>query len=166
VLDLGTGSGCLLLSFLHERPNAQGIGVDISHQALGWAAQNAEDLGLSARAALLHSSWTDEVSDCSDVVFVNPPYVAAEDMATLQPELSYEPMVALAAGPDGFEAYRRIAPALGSVLKPGARIFVEMGAGQAERGLVLFAATGFRAVRTVADLSGISRCLVLERASG
>ena len=166
VLDLGTGSGCLLLSFLHERPNAQGIGVDISRQALSWAARNASDLGLSPRAAFLLSSWMDDVSDRFDAIFINPPYVALDDLAKLEPELSYEPVAALSGGHDGFDAYRQIAPQLAPALKPGGRLFVEIGAGQGERVAAVLGATGFRIVRFVPDLAGIPRCLVLERTGG
>ena len=117
VLDLGTGTGCLVLSFLHERPQANGIAVDRSQLALSFAERNAYDLGLWQRVALMHGNWTDGLSDIFDVIFVNPPYVAIGDMASLQPELAYEPVEALAGGTDGFDAYRQLAPILTGRLK-------------------------------------------------
>jgi release factor glutamine methyltransferase len=163
VLDLGTGSGCLLLSFLHERPQANGIGVDLSKTALSFAERNAYDLGLWQRIALVHGNWTDEVSDVFDVIFVNPPYVSLGEINSLDPEISYEPVAALAGGSDGFEAYRQLAPILGSRLKKDGRVFLEIGAGQLERIKDVFAASGLSTVRSIPDLAGIPRCLVLER---
>lgn len=163
VLDLGTGSGCLLLSFLHERPQAQGIGVDLSREALSFAAQNAYDLGLWQRIALVQGSWTDDVTDTFDVILANPPYVAVGDIADLEPEICYEPVTALSGGPDGYNAHRQLAPVLAPRLKEGGRAFLEIGAGQADRLRAVYAASGLNTVRSVCDLSGITRCLVLER---
>ena len=163
VLDLGTGSGCLLLSFLHERPRANGIGVDQSRLALSFAERNAYDLGLWQRLALVNGNWTDEVSDIFDVIFVNPPYVALRDITSLGPELAYEPVEALSGGSDGFEAYKQLAPILGGRLKVGGRAFLEIGAGQADRVRDVFAASGLSTVSLVPDLAGIPRCLVVEQ---
>jgi release factor glutamine methyltransferase len=163
VLDLGVGSGCLLLSFLHERPQANGIGVDASREALSFAGENTYELGLSQRVALQHGSWTDEVSDVFDVIFSNPPYIAVGEIAGLEPEICYEPIAALSGGSDGFDAYRQLAPILGPRLKPGGRIFLEIGIGQAERISAVFAAAGLATVHLANDLAGIPRCLVLER---
>ena len=163
ILDLGTGSGCLLLSFLHERPQANGIGVDLSKTALSFAERNAYDLGLWQRIALVHGNWTDEVSDVFDVIFVNPPYVSLGEINSLDPEISYEPVAALAGGSDGFEAYRQLAPILGGRLKKNGHVFLEIGAGQLERIKDVFAASGLSTVRSIPDLAGIPRCLVLER---
>ncbi len=163
VLDLGTGSGCLLLSFLHERPQANGIGVDLSQEALAFAERNAYDLGLWQRVAMINGSWTEKISDVFDAIFVNPPYVALGDLTSLAPEIVYEPVTALAGGSDGFEAYRQLAPILGVRLKKGGRAFLEIGAGQADRIKDVFAASGLSTLYSVADLAGILRCLVLER---
>jgi len=163
VLDLGTGSGCLLLSFLHERPQANGIGVDLSKTALSFAERNAYDLGLWQRIALVQGNWTDEVSDVFDVIFVNPPYVSLGEITSLDPEIAYEPVSALAGGSDGFEAYRQLAPILSVRLKEEGRVFLEIGAGQSERIKDVFAASGLSTVRSIPDLAGIPRCLVLER---
>ena len=163
VLDLGTGSGCLLLSFLHERPQANGIGVDASRDALSYAVRNAYDLGLWERTAWENGNWTDNITDIFDVIFVNPPYIALGEIASLAPEISYEPVTALSGGSDGFDVYRQLAPSLGRRLKPEGRVFLEIGAGQADRIRAVFAASGLSTVQSISDLAGIPRCLVLER---
>lgn len=163
VLDLGTGSGCLLLSFLHERPQANGIGVDLSRDALSFAVRNAYDLGLWQRVELVNGNWTDDVTDIFDVIFANPPYVALGDITSLEPEIAYEPVAALSGGSDGFDVYRKLAPILGRRLKAEGRVFLEIGAGQSDRIKAVFAASGLSTVCSVPDLAGIPRCLVLER---
>ena len=163
VLDLGTGSGCLLLSFLHERPQANGIGVDVSRDALSFAVRNAYDLGLWERTAWVNGNWTDDITDIFDVIFVNPPYIALGEIASLAPEISYEPVAALSGGSDGFDVYRQLAPMLGRRLKAEGRVYLEIGAGQSDRIMAVFAASGLSTVSSVADLAGIPRCLVLER---
>lgn len=163
VLDLGTGSGCLLLSFLHERPQANGIGVDAFRDALSFAIRNAYDLGLWERSAWVNGNWTDNITDIFDVVFVNPPYIALGEIASLAPEISYEPVAALSGGSDGFDMYRQLAPILGRRLKAEGRVFMEIGAGQSDRIRAVFAASGLSTVHAIADLAGIPRCLVLER---
>lgn len=162
VLDLGTGSGCLLLSFLHERPQANGIGVDLSREALAYASHNAYELGLWERVSLVNGHWTDDVTDVFDLIFVNPPYVAVGEIARLDPELCYEPVSALSGGSDGFDAYRQLAPVLVPRLKAGGKVFVEIGAGQAKRIRAVFAASGLSTLAQIDDLAGIPRCLVLE----
>jgi release factor glutamine methyltransferase len=163
VLDLGTGSGCLLLSFLSERPGAQGIGVDISNDALAYAAHNARHLGLSIRAGFRHGRWAADLSERFDVVFINPPYIVHDDIAKLEPEVAhYEPTGALSGGADGLAAYREVARSLQQAVRPGGRAFVEIGQGQADAVREIFANAGLTTVRTAADLAGIPRCLVLE----
>lgn len=163
VLDLGTGSGCLLLSFLHERPQANGIGVDLSQEALAYANHNAYELGLWQRIALVNGNWTDNVTDIFDVIFVNPPYIAIGDIIGLAPEICYEPVSALSGGSDGFDAYRQLAPILAPRLKQDGKVFVEVGAGQSGRIKSVFAASGLSTIAQITDLAGIPRCLILER---
>jgi release factor glutamine methyltransferase len=162
VLDLGTGSGCLLLAFLSERPQAQGLGVDISDQAHEIAAENAGRLGLTARANFVRGNWLTALSGAFDVVFANPPYIAEQDLAQLDPEVArYEPKAALDGGPDGLDAYRAIATDLAAHLRPGGQGFLEVGRGQAAEVQGLFAKNGLVANGTVFDLAGILRCLVV-----
>jgi release factor glutamine methyltransferase len=161
VLDLGAGSGCLLLSFLSERPQAQGLGVDISDEALTIAAENARRLGLDDRVQFLRGNWLDAVAGSFDVIFANPPYVAEPELSQLEPELAHEPKLALDGGPDGLDAYREIAARLANHLRPGGQAFFEVGCGQVGEVEDLLAKKGLVLDGTVFDLSGIVRCLVV-----
>ena len=162
VLDLGTGTGCLLLAFLSERPSATGYGVDKAEAAVKAASANAAALGLASRAQILRGDWNDAPGDKFDVVFSNPPYIRASDFAALAPEVAlHEPKEALLAGDDGLEAYRSLMPAIAARLKPGGLAFVELGQGQAEAAIAIAGASGLSHAGTATDLAGISRCLVL-----
>jgi release factor glutamine methyltransferase len=129
MLDLGVGSGTMLLAILAERPAAKGLGVDISEEALAVARENAANLDLDGRLALMRGDWTTGMGDASfDVVVSNPPYIPTADIETLQPEVrDHEPRLALDGGPDGLDAYRALAPEILRVLKPGGRFCVGMG---------------------------------------
>lgn len=163
VLDLGTGSGCLLLAFLSERPKAKGVGADISEEALRLAARNARDLSLDGRASFVQSHWTSAISGTFDVVFANPPYVPTGEFAGLAPEVAqFEPRLALDGGADGLRAYREIAAVLQQSMKPGALLFVEAGYGQAAEIAGIFAAAKFQHHDTVGDLAGVPRCVVMR----
>lgn len=161
ILDLGTGSGCLLLAVLHERADARGLGVDISADALAVAQRNAVDLGLVPRAEFLQADWTAGVAGLFDLVISNPPYIASADIAALDRDVrDHDPRRALDGGADGFDAYRALALALPPVLKPGGHAVIELGVGQAAAVAALFEAAGFATTRTVADLAGVPRVLV------
>ena len=162
VLDLGTGSGCLLLAFLSERPNAEGVGIDRSELALGFARRNAERLGLAERARFLRGNWGESLNARFDLIFVNPPYVKSSDIPTLAPEVAlHEPATALDGGTDGLDAYRRIAPVLRQVLSPSGRAFVEIGEGQVEAVAAIVTNATLVIDGTVSDLARILRCLVV-----
>jgi release factor glutamine methyltransferase len=159
ILDLGVGSGAILLSILAERPNARGLGVDISEEALAVARENAANLGLEAQVALLRGDWTDGLSDQSfDVVVANPPYIASHELSSLDPEVrDHEPRLALDGGEDGLDAYRRLAPEILRVLKPDGVFAVEIGWNQSEAVEALFRAAGALDVRTRKDLANRDR---------
>jgi len=144
VLDLGVGSGAIVLAILAERPLAKGLGVDVSEDALAVARDNAAQLGLANRVALLRGDWTFGLADeAFDLVVANPPYIPTADIATLDPEVrDFEPRLALDGGPDGLDAYRALAPEVLRVLKPGGLFAVEIGIGQAADVTALFAAAG------------------------
>ena len=162
VLDLGTGSGCLLLTFLAERPNAKGLGIDASETALAWASRNAKNLALSDRARFQLGDWGRSVAERFDVVFVNPPYVTTCDIQTLAPEVAvHEPASALDGGADGLDSYRRIAPELSGLLSSIGRAFVEIGEGQANPVTAIFQDSGLAVEGTAADLARIYRCLTV-----
>ena len=163
VLDLGTGTGCLLLAALSEFPAAFGVGVDRVPEAAALAAGNAAALGLAGRAAFLAGDWAAALVGTFDLILSNPPYIATGDLAGLMPEVvGHEPLSALDGGTDGGDAYRRIVADLGRLLADGGVAIVELGAGQAEAVSALAGAVGFRTeLRT--DLGGIPRALLLRR---
>ena len=127
VLDLGTGSGCLLIAALSLYPNAIGTGVDGSPNALAWARRNLIRHGFEHRATLVEGDWT-VATGAFDLVFCNPPYVTTADIGGLAPELAWEPRRALEGGADGLEAYRGLGPVLTRLLASAGRAFVEIGA--------------------------------------
>ena len=159
VLDIGVGSGAILLSILAERPAATGLGVDVSHEALAVARENAANLDLDRRATFLRTSWADGLQDGAfDLVVSNPPYIATDVIETLEPEVrEHEPRLALDGGPDGLDAYRSLAPEVLRVLKPGGAFLVEIGYDQAEAVTALFAAAGADGLRVVRDLGDRDR---------
>ena len=159
ILDLGVGSGAILLALLAERPAAKGLGVDVSEDALAVARDNAASLGLAARCALLRSDWTAGLAPGSfDLVVSNPPYIATDVLETLDPEVKdYEPRLALEGGADGLDHYRRLAPEILNVLKPGGRFVVEIGYDQREAVEALFTEAGADEVRTIRDLGDQDR---------
>jgi release factor glutamine methyltransferase len=159
VLDLGVGSGAVLLAILAERPAARGLGVDVSEEALAVARENAANLGLAGRAALLRGDWAFGLAPESfDLVVSNPPYIPTAEIATLAPEVrDHEPHLALDGGADGLEAYRRLAPEILSVLRPGGLFAVEIGLGQGPAVEALFAKAGAVELRHVQDLTARDR---------
>jgi release factor glutamine methyltransferase len=164
VLDLGTGSGCLLLALLSERPKARGLGVDVSAAALKVAETNAANLGLKARAEFRQSDWGEGVEGRFDLVLANPPYVADGEFAALEPEVTrFEPRLALSGGPDGLTGYRALAPQIGPKLKPGGRAFIEIGAAQAGAVSALFEDHGLAVVSIHTDLSGRPRVIETQQ---
>ena len=159
VLDLGVGSGAIVLSILAERPAARGLGVDVSEEALAVARENAANLGLAGRLALLRGDWTEGLAEASfDLVVSNPPYIASHVIETLEPEVrDHEPRLALEGGADGLMHYRRLAPEILRVLKPGGRFAVEIGYDQKAAVEALFREAGAAQVQTLRDLGDRDR---------
>lgn len=157
MLDLGTGSGCILLSLLAASPTASGIGTDLSPEALDVAATNATALGIDPRAMFLQSDWFGAVDGSFDLIVSNPPYIAAQEMPLLAPELSYEPRLALTDEKDGLSAYRMIIPQAKKFLTPGGRVMLEIGWQQGQTVEQMFQEAGYTNVRIVPDLDGRDR---------
>jgi release factor glutamine methyltransferase len=163
VLDLGTGTGCLLLAALTEFAAAFGAGVDRVAAAAALAARNAARLGLGDRAGFVVGDWAAAIDSRFDLVLCNPPYIGEAEIARLMPEVAlHEPVSALAAGEDGLAAYAQLLSAMPALLTPGGTAIFELGQGQAEAVSGLARAAGFAEVATRRDLGGIERALVLS----
>ncbi len=163
ILDLGTGSGCLLLALLSELPNARGLGVDRSAAALEVAKSNALRLGLANRAVCREGDWGQGVSGRFDLIVSNPPYVARTDASSLEPEVrAFEPDEALFAGDDGLEAYQALLPDCARLLAQDGVICLEIGQGQGQAVATVAKRHGFRLTGSRPDLAGIERCLILR----
>jgi release factor glutamine methyltransferase len=164
VLDLGTGSGCLLLALLHEYPAASGVGVDISPAAIALARRNAERLGVGARSSFTVGDWTTSIAGRFDIVVSNPPYIASPEIEGLEPEVSrYEPRGALDGGGDGLDAYRALLPLMSEILTPGGTALFEMGAGQGEAVSSLAQACGLVIEGLRPDMAGIPRVAIMRQ---
>jgi len=162
VLDLGTGPGTLLLAVLSEFPKAAGLGVDVSEQALAYARDNAEALGMADRVALRAGDWGEGIDGPFDLILCNPPYIGTAE--PLMPDVAeHEPASALFAGGDGLADYRRIIPDLPRLLAPGGVAILEIGATQHMSVKEIAEAAGF-AVACRQDLAGRDRALLLTRA--
>jgi release factor glutamine methyltransferase len=164
LLDLGTGTGALLLAMLSEWPEAFGIGVDRSPAAAALAQANAARNGLAERAAFLAGNWAEALDGRFDLILSNPPYIESAAIPGLMPEVAlHEPALALDGGPDGLDAYRALAGALPSLLAEEGRAVLELGQGQQLAVEALMRGAGLRSLACRADLGGIPRALVIGR---
>ena len=162
VLDLGTGSGCLLLSVLKHRPMANGVGVDLSSDALEIAAWNAARLGLSQRVRFIRADWGAGLGSTFDLILCNPPYIATGDLEKLEPEVKrFEPRDALDGGGDGLDAYRKLFPQFADLLQSDGVALVEIGAGQTTGVTEIANKFGLQISHVYRDLAGIDRCLAV-----
>jgi release factor glutamine methyltransferase len=160
ILDIGTGSGALLLALLTELTNAIGIATDISPAAIAVARVNAGRLGLAERCGFVVCNIADGVTGPFDLIVSNPPYIAHAEIATLDPDVrDYDPALALDGGKDGLDAYRAIAAQAPHLLAPGGRLIVELGAGQEPAVSALFTKSGLTVEAARPDLAGIPRAL-------
>ncbi|MBA5727149.1 peptide chain release factor N(5)-glutamine methyltransferase [Bombella mellum] len=162
MLDLGTGTGCLLLAALTEYPEAWGLGVDVAPGAAALARRNARRNGLSERAAFIAGDWAAAVKGRFDVVLSNPPYIEHAEMASLMPDVvKYEPHRALDGGDDGLMAYRILCRSLPHLLSEQGCAVLELGMGQAQAVMALAEAEGLKVLECRKDLGGVERALVL-----
>jgi len=164
ILDLGTGSGAIILSLLKELPHATGVGVDISQQALEIALKNAVNLGLASRVHFLLDSWCDGLSGSFDLIVSNPPYIESAVIARLTPEVAeFEPKLALDGGMDGLDAYRVLIPQLQKHLKVNGWVVLEVGEGQAFAVQQLMSEQKLENFSIIKDTQGIDRCVIAQR---
>lgn len=160
LLDLGTGTGCILLALLAELPNATGLGIDLSSRAVEAAAGNALRNGLQDRSDFRTGDWGAGLAERFDLVVSNPPYIPSGDIAALEPEVrDHDPLRALDGGPDGLDPYRIIAAQLPSLLVPGGIAALEVGIGQAADVRALLAGAGLGELAVLPDLGGVERCV-------
>ena len=168
-LDLGVGSGCILLSILKENPNACGVGVDVSEKALDVARQNSKNLGVENQVSFINASWFDSdfvnlFDEKFDIIVTNPPYIPDDDILRLEPEVkNHDPMLALSGGVDGLVSYHRIAEVVPLLLKDNGYVLIEGGINQADDSVKNFTAQNLNFCEVVKDLSGIDRCVILKK---
>lgn len=161
LLDLGTGTGCLLLALLAELPAASGVGIDIAEGAVRTAARNAVRLGLADRARFFVGDWATAVSGKFDAILANPPYIASEALALLPREVAcHDPWRALDGGEDGLRSHRAIAEAAPRLLSPGGILATEIGAGQADTVAAIMRDNSLVVDGVERDLAGIARCVI------
>jgi len=166
VLDLGVGSGCILVTLLAERASATGLGADLSEAACLQASANAVQHNVQDRAEILRSDWFERIEGRFDLIVSNPPYIALSEMQDLSPEVrEHEPRMALTDEGDGLDAYRRIAAGAPDFLMAGGRLLVEIGPTQAKDVSALFDAAGLSDIWVIPDLDGRDR-VVLGRIPG
>jgi len=165
VLDLGTGSGCLLVSILSELPLATGVGIDRSHEAVVTARGNAQRNGVGDRGTFIAGDWAQAVSGPFDIVVCNPPYIPTAQIASLAREVrEHDPYGALDGGDDGLACYRRLAPEIVRILAPSGFAVLEVGHGQVESVREILAAAQLCNAGVHRDLAGIERCIVATSA--
>jgi release factor glutamine methyltransferase len=163
ILDIGTGTGALMLALLQELPNARGVATDVSVAALHVARGNAERLKLASRCSFVACNLADGVQGRFDLIVSNPPYIARGAIALLDPEVrDFDPRLALDGGADGLDAYRAIAASVPPLLAPGGRLIMELGVGQAPPVTALFEAAKFIVLSIRNDLGGIARALIAK----
>ncbi|WP_204114087.1 peptide chain release factor N(5)-glutamine methyltransferase [Shimia biformata] len=163
VLDLGTGSGAIIISLLAARPAARGLATDLSEAALAVAGDNATRIGVADRLRLAQSDWFSSVVGRFDLIVSNPPYIALDEMPDLAPELAYEPRMALTDEGDGLSAYRRIAVGAADHLADNGRVMVEIGWQQGPDVAAIFKAAGLVEVAILPDLDGRDRVVTARK---
>lgn len=163
LLDLGTGTGCILIALLSEFPNARGLGTDAHGAAVATARRNAAQNGLAARATFAVGDWCRDLTGTFDMILSNPPYIPSGEIETLAPEVArFDPRAALDGGPDGLDCYRRIAGEAGLHLALDGYLLLEIGAGQAEAVERILASAGWELAGRRKDLAGLDRCIIAK----
>lgn len=163
ILDLGTGSGCILIALLHEWPDAQGTAVDISEKALSVARDNAKMNGVADRIEFVHSDWCEKIDESYGLIVSNPPYIPNPELESLSDEVkNHDPILALDGGIGGMESYKKIFLQIFSLQNGCGKAFVEIGAGQEENVTRLVEESGLSVKRIIPDLAGIPRVVEIS----
>ena len=163
ILDLGTGSGCILLSILKENRMINGLGIDLSKEAISIAKQNSKKLNLETQSNFLVSNWMSSVNYKYDLVVSNPPYIASEDIKKLSKSVKiYDPILSLDGGDDGLNSYRLIASDLKRIISMNALIIIEIGYNQSLQVIDIFKKNDFKLIKKYNDINGLDRVLTFQ----
>ena len=163
ILDLGTGSGCILLSILKENRMINGLGIDLSKEAISIAKQNSKKLNLETQSNFLVSNWMSSVNYKYDLVVSNPPYIASEDIKKLSKSVKiYDPILSLDGGDDGLNSYRLIASDLKRIIGMNALIIIEIGYNQSSQVIDIFKKNDFKLIKKYNDINGLERVLTFQ----
>jgi release factor glutamine methyltransferase len=162
-IDLGTGSGCIILSILKDNKSLRAIGIDISNKAINIAQKNCSNLNLEKQATFLVSNWLSKVSGSYDLIISNPPYIPSKDVDALSANVkNYDPLISLDGGEDGLKCYRQIAEDINRVIGKNGRVVLEIGYNQAEDVIKIFESKDFIFLDKYIDINGLDRILTFE----
>mgnify|MGYP001591124156 FL=1 len=162
-IDLGTGSGCIILSILKDNKSLRALGIDISNKAINIAQKNCSNLNLEKQATFLVSNWLSKVSDSYDLIISNPPYIRSKDIDTLSGSVkNYDPLVSLDGGEDGLKCNRQIAEDINRVIGKNGRVVLEIGYNQADDVIKIFESKDFIFLDKYIDINGLDRILTFE----
>ena len=162
-IDLGTGSGCIILSILKENKNIKGLGLDISLNAINIAKKNSSRLELENHAMFLVSDWFSSVKETYDLIISNPPYISSDEIRTLSKDVkNYDPLISLDGGQDGLKCYREIAKDANRIINKDGMVILEIGCNQAEDVIKIFEINKFKFLIKVIDINGLDRILIFE----
>ena len=162
-IDLGTGSGCIILSILKENKNLTAIGVDISIDAINIAKKNSKDMNLEKRSSFLVSNWLSSIYNSYDLIISNPPYIPSDEIITLSKTVkNFDPLISLDGGQDGLECYKEIAQDINRVINKNGRVILEIGYNQAHDVIKIFESKEFKLLKIYNDINGLNRILTFE----
>jgi release factor glutamine methyltransferase len=162
-IDLGTGSGCIILSILKENKNLTAVGVDISIDAINIAKKNSKDMNLEKRSSFLVSNWLSSVYNSYDLIISNPPYIPSDEIITLSKTVkNFDPLISLDGGQDGLECYKEIAQDINRVINKNGRVILEIGYNQAHDVVKIFESKEFKLLKIYNDINGLNRILTFE----
>ena len=162
-IDLGTGSGCIILSILKENKNLTAVGVDISIDAINIAKKNSKDMNLEKRSSFLVSNWLSSVYNSYDLIISNPPYIPSDEIITLSKTVkNFDPLISLDGGQDGLKCYKEIAQDINRVINKNGRVILEIGYNQAHDVIKIFESKEFKLLKIYKDINGLNRILTFE----